>query len=574
MPATVVDTFVNFISSAVAGGALGTGNPLLIGDTSLLLNTGDGAKCPPGGQFMVLLGTVTGTHELLQATGHTGDTLTGLVRGGSLPAPDTNTAFQWPVGTLATIAIASAGVLTRLYSRIQAAPINVKDYGAKGDGVTDDTAAINAAFTAAVGGKCYLPAGTYMVSGTTGVAFGGNTSLIIPATGNIEIFGDGPGVTIIKHVGGSANENILAGGTTFACPNVTIRDLTINGNGSVGYGVALQFADLCTLENITVLGANALITCFALWDGSTGRNLVVNCHAIGGGASCLQGFEMGAGEIGTQMIGCTATSCLNGFQFDAGTNTFSGSNKNQFCRLESCEAYACLSGGFNLLDMQDCEVVDCIAQGNTHFGLATTITNLTAATFRLRVTGGAYKANGNGGANNSGVWLVGNRSAIHGADISNNNAVGLVLASCASTLVEDCHFWDDQGSPTQLTGIFIPTANTWSGFCTGNRFDATVTTTIGGTGTNSSLMTNNQGLNFIFTAALTVTASPFTYTNTTGRPQFVIITGGTVSLVQWRRPPGSAVNVLAASNNTIWLAPGDLIIVTYSVLPTMFSIDM
>jgi hypothetical protein len=53
---------------------------------------------------------------------------------------------------------------------------NVKDYGAKGDGVTDDTAAINLAISS--GGRCgpncgsstvfpavvYFPAGTYLVS--------------------------------------------------------------------------------------------------------------------------------------------------------------------------------------------------------------------------------------------------------------------------------------------------------------------------------------------------------------------------------------------------------------------------
>lgn len=53
---------------------------------------------------------------------------------------------------------------------------NVKDYGAKGDGVTDDTAAINSAMSdgARCGNNCgsstikpaivYFPAGTYLVS--------------------------------------------------------------------------------------------------------------------------------------------------------------------------------------------------------------------------------------------------------------------------------------------------------------------------------------------------------------------------------------------------------------------------
>jgi len=45
--------------------------------------------------------------------------------------------------------------------------INVKDYGAKGDGVTDDTASINAAIAATgIGGTCYFPTGVYMVNKT------------------------------------------------------------------------------------------------------------------------------------------------------------------------------------------------------------------------------------------------------------------------------------------------------------------------------------------------------------------------------------------------------------------------
>ena len=48
-------------------------------------------------------------------------------------------------------------------------PINVKAYGAKGDGTTDDTAAITAAENAltASGGVVYFPAGTYIVAGLT-----------------------------------------------------------------------------------------------------------------------------------------------------------------------------------------------------------------------------------------------------------------------------------------------------------------------------------------------------------------------------------------------------------------------
>ncbi len=59
------------------------------------------------------------------------------------------------------------------YSMIQGALINVLDYGAKGDGTTNDTAAIQAAITAATGNgqsTLYFPAGTYLVSTTLNVS--------------------------------------------------------------------------------------------------------------------------------------------------------------------------------------------------------------------------------------------------------------------------------------------------------------------------------------------------------------------------------------------------------------------
>jgi hypothetical protein len=45
--------------------------------------------------------------------------------------------------------------------------ISVKDYGAKGDGIADDTTGISAAFTAAMGKVLYFPNGIYRL-GVTG----------------------------------------------------------------------------------------------------------------------------------------------------------------------------------------------------------------------------------------------------------------------------------------------------------------------------------------------------------------------------------------------------------------------
>lgn len=71
---------------------------------------------------------------------------------------------------------------------------NVQDFGATGDGVTDDTAAVQAALTAvpATGGKVYFPHGTYKLTGT-------GVSCLLKS--NIDVFGAGMGATLIDGSG-------------------------------------------------------------------------------------------------------------------------------------------------------------------------------------------------------------------------------------------------------------------------------------------------------------------------------------------------------------------------------------
>lgn len=66
--------------------------------------------------------------------------------------------------------------------------VNAKDYGAVGDGVADDTSALQAAFAAADSGTCYVPSGTYKISAT----------LNMNTTPGFSIRGDGRYSTIIS----------------------------------------------------------------------------------------------------------------------------------------------------------------------------------------------------------------------------------------------------------------------------------------------------------------------------------------------------------------------------------------
>jgi hypothetical protein len=84
----------------------------------------------------------------------------------------------------------SGSVARTTASKLQES-VSVKDFGAVGDGVTDDTTAIQAAINATItnsGGNLFLPSGTYLIS----------SALSIPASAGWRIYGASRNSTIIK----------------------------------------------------------------------------------------------------------------------------------------------------------------------------------------------------------------------------------------------------------------------------------------------------------------------------------------------------------------------------------------
>lgn len=94
--------------------------------------------------------------------------------------------------------------------------VNVKDWGATGDGVTNDTAAILAAKNNAIStsGNLYFPKGTYIT----------DTIAMASAVG-VAVYGDGIGVSVIRARTPSQVLNI-----DVASNHVTVRGLTFDGN--------------------------------------------------------------------------------------------------------------------------------------------------------------------------------------------------------------------------------------------------------------------------------------------------------------------------------------------------------
>jgi Ca2+-binding RTX toxin-like protein len=112
---------------------------------------------------------------------------------------------------------------------IMSAVFNVKDYGARGDGITDDThaiqLAINAAFKAG-GGEVFIPEGTFVVSGAN--ADGGCLTL----KSAVDLVGDGQGRTTLKLADGSSEDidGIVRTSARVQTSDVRVRDLTVDGN--------------------------------------------------------------------------------------------------------------------------------------------------------------------------------------------------------------------------------------------------------------------------------------------------------------------------------------------------------
>lgn len=84
-----------------------------------------------------------------------------------------------------------------------------------------------------------------------------------------------------------------------------------------------------------------------------------------------------------------------------------------------------------------------------------------------------------------------------------------------------------------------------------------------GTGLTNSRIIDNEGYNPVGPSAITVGASPYTYT-AGPTPEDVYIRGGTVSDVKI-----GGTTVWAATNCMVHLEPGQSAVVTYAVLPTM-----
>lgn len=218
------------------------------------------------------------------------------------------------------------------YSMIEGAQVNVVDFGATGDGVTDDTAAFNAAITSlgTAGGVVYaVPGKTFYIAGNPGI--------LIPSNVTLDLQG-----ALLKGTGNSNSANVVIRSAYFNAGVLTANTSANTLNGMrVRNGIIFQCKtamhlqsciDTCAFENLYLPECyNGIYANFCLYAtfsnimyrnaGGTAYHFDNNCNAItlknlyavGNAPSLLgTGFIFSNKAYTVNMLNCSAEFCSTG----------------------------------------------------------------------------------------------------------------------------------------------------------------------------------------------------------------------------------------------------------------------
>lgn len=395
--------------------------------------------------------------------------------------------------------------------------VNVRDWGATGDGVTDDTAAIQAALNA--GSVVLVPPGTYAVSSLTLPAntwlMGHNPASCVliatDATASAVVFQGadaglaGLGFTTATGITPSSSyiatngqsrptlrhlQLTLAGSGgiyAYAGQEVRISDIRILGStagnpGIYAYGVDMLMLEAVQSYGLVMTGGRPAV----IRVSSSARVAISHCviRDTSATATMTQGTStvdvMGGNDITiTNVVTSSSTSAAGAGAIDG----FGIENAATEVVITDCVANGHSGDGFDLYNASFVTLAGCAAHGNASFGI-----EIFAPTSDITVDGGDFTGNHSSGITISGVprvILTGTRISANqnhgisilangttqstditvvGNHIYNNNQsagsnVGIILQDASDhVIIQGNDIFDDQVTPTQTYGVV--TANT------------------------------------------------------------------------------------------------------------------
>lgn len=368
--------------------------------------------------------------------------------------------------------------------------INVRDHGAKGDGSTDDTTAIQncinaAAATGIAGASVFLPFGTYIVSAT----------LILK--NHVQLVGEGMHATIIK-LAAAANVDVIqnyvsSNGTTD--PNAeycAVRNLMIDGNKAnqttAGNGIKYNTNPLTTkasgddtlyprqyVENVFIL--NAYSEGFV----STGRGFskLHNVHVEGAGTHSFDPGPM------TDLSGCTSyNSGTEGFYVAAANVRLSNCKSNTSGQVTAASGHGFhFTSAANGVSLAVCEAQDNLAHGFLFDALNGAVAQGLVADSNSTTSAGTYVGFALAGTTNSEISGVAFERKADGTHSYQTHALALT-STPTGNVINVTH--------SAIGGATISTVMTSASTPTGNTVSA-----------------NQQGAKQTFTYAATMAPDPF-----------------------------------------------------------------
>jgi len=272
---------------------------------------------------------------------------------------------------------------------------NVKDHGAVGNGVADDTSALQYTLSLASGnggGVVYLPPGNYKIS------------TALTTYSKVTMLGAGPNATTITQASTTAHGIV---GTDLTFP--AIKELTLTGPGS-GSGAGIRFILSSSAATVFPTIENAMVQSFGS-HGLSIQNSIVGTYS--------KVISQNNGGDGFHIVGQTFPSA-------AGTSS----------NFNACYANNNTSSGFYLYNMVYCALSACAADANgTNAYLFDTCQSISAHgcgaesqdTNSFKITGGfgiglynnwIYQNNG------IGIYVTGNAGSVVLSGNTDNTPAG------------------------------------------------------------------------------------------------------------------------------------------------------
>ncbi len=351
-----------------------------------------------------------------------------------IPASDLTSSVQTALTAAGTALQPNANGLTDWF--------NVKQYGAVGDGSTDDTPAIQAALSAAAtagGGVVYLPAATYVISNITldtnvtlcGAGWAtilqakaGTTGYLItlthPSTSRQVTIRD---LALSTPYGGAAAGHILldntgwAGGDPFDCMHRVLNVFSFNSDGDAfhfGANTRALLVSGCSQYQATGTGF--------YFEGGCTDSFISHCNS---GPSGGHGFYM----AGWNNMVTSCKSFWAGYNnathvWDVTKNGFELVGKNN--TFEVCQSQQSSNHGFNLNGCQYTNVSGCECDSNSTGSSTGVAINITGATYCSVANNVGIASSGSSAGPGPGqqVYGVQTSGTCTGTTISSNAATG------------------------------------------------------------------------------------------------------------------------------------------------------